>query len=175
MGDILTHWENRPDKVNKDDLMRQVTQMSNEQALELIEVADGREGAADEENLTLSGAMRIVGWIKLSVQKIAQRIEEIMILEKEEKKNMKQLVDKGVLPGVPSGGAMAKSVDDMQVKLDPVSDSKLTAIDSRLSQMEEFLNESMCFTVHRGKEMRNRLSIIEDLLKADMQGRPMNR
>merc|ERR1712048_1346368 len=101
-----------------------------------------------------------------------------MILEKEEKKGMVDLVDKGVISGPASGapGLLAKSLDDKTVKLDPISEQKLSAIDSRLAQMEEFLNESMCFPVHRGKEMRNRLAIIEDLLKADVQGRsaPLN-
>jgi hypothetical protein len=160
--DVLKAWEDAPEMIDKDMLLRQVSMMPEDQALALIMEADKREEVAESKGLSISDAMKMVGWIKLAVQKIAHRIEDIMILEKEEKKS---LIEQGRMPGV--AGSRMTGPDDKLVKLDPVSETKLSAIDSRLAQMEEFLNESMCFTVHRGKEMRNRLAIIEDLLKAD--------
>merc|ERR1719424_462142 len=57
--------------------------------------------------------------------------------------------------------------------LDPVSDQRLASVERRLSQMEEFMNEAMCYTVYRGKEMRNRLAIIEDLLRGQRDAMAM--
>merc|ERR1711879_238238 len=45
------------------------------------------------------------------------------------------------------------------------SEKKMQVVEMRLSQMEEFLEDSMRSTVSRSKEMRNRLTLIEDLLK----------
>ena len=39
--------------------------------------------------------------------------------------------------------------------------------------MEEFMNEAMCYTVYRGKEMRNRLAVIEDLLRGQRDAMAM--
>jgi len=161
--EALNQWEIDPEeKVDKDALLRQVAGMPIEQAKELIEAADAVEAADESKGLKISDAMKMVGWIKLAVQKIARQIEEIMILEKEEKK---MLVEQGAMPTAAVAGGAGGGVST--IKLDPNSEQKLGAIDSRLAQMEEFLNESMCFSVHRGKEMRNRLTIIEDLLKSD--------
>lgn len=45
-------------------------------------------------------------------------------------------------------------------------DSRLHRVVWRLSKVEEFYNEAMQYTVYRGKDLRNRLAVIEDLLRS---------
>merc|ERR1712060_871749 len=59
------------------------------------------------------------------------------------------------------------------ITLDPGSEQKMQVVERRLGQMEEFLEDSMRNTVNRSKEMRNRLTIIESLLKGQQESTPM--
>merc|ERR1719183_74037 len=83
------------------------------------------------------------------------------MIEKEEKEILLGS-DPGSLAGKAGTlGAMPANT----AAFDPASDQKMQAIEKRLGQMENFLNESMVFSVYRAKEMRNRLNVIEDLLQ----------
>eukprot|EP00401_Gymnodinium_catenatum_P036041 CAMPEP_0117505470 /NCGR_PEP_ID=MMETSP0784-20121206/25395_1 /TAXON_ID=39447 /ORGANISM="" /LENGTH=733 /DNA_ID=CAMNT_0005300885 /DNA_START=1 /DNA_END=2198 /DNA_ORIENTATION=+ len=71
--DVLTNWEGAPETVDKDVLLIQVDGMPAEQAIALIEEADKLEAREETKGLTISDAMKMVGWIKIAVQKIAAR------------------------------------------------------------------------------------------------------
>merc|ERR1719335_732823 len=132
--------------------------MIEQQALGLISETLENEKQEESKGMSMSDAMKMVGWIKIAVQKIARRIEDILTIEKEEKEILL-----GSSPGTLAGKAGGMSANT--ACFDPSSDQKMQAIEKRLGQMENFLNESMVFLVYRAKEMRNRLNIIEDLLQ----------
>jgi hypothetical protein len=143
-----------PEKVNFRMLMEHMPDMPKEQAVDIINEADRMLEAEESKGLSISDAMKMVGWIKIAVQKIAHRIEDILLLEKEER----ALLTKGE-------HHKASVAQTTVVKLDPAADKKLGDISKRVAKMEDFMNESMCFTVNRTTEVRSRLNIIETLLK----------
>jgi hypothetical protein len=158
---IVDQVNNLPMKItqlDKDLLLELVPEMVEPQAMALI--AETLEAEKQDENkgMAMSDAMKMVGWIKIAVQKIARRIEDILTIEKEEKEILL-----GSSPGTLAGKAGGMSANT--ACFDPSSDQKMQAIEKRLGQMENFLNESMVFSVYRAKEMRNRLKVIEDLLQ----------
>lgn len=155
--EVLSKWDDCPDKVDSESLMRQLPTIPSDQAVDMIHEADLLIEAQEDAGLGISDALKMVGWIKMAVQKIADKIGEIMVLERAERKLMIEQAKKG------AKGGPARLQEDT-IDIHPEADHRLLAIDRRLAQMDEFLNESMCFTVHRGKEMRNRLSVIEGLV-----------
>jgi len=148
-------------RLDKDLLLELLPDMIEQQALALISETLENEKLEENKGMSMSDAMKMVGWIKIAVQKIGRRIEDILMIEKEEKEILLSSAGAaavgagGVLGGAPSNSAA----------FDPASDQKMQGIEKRLGQMETFLNESMVFSVYRGKEMRNRLNVIEDLLQ----------
>jgi hypothetical protein len=151
--------------LDKDLLMELLPEMIEQQAMALIEETVATEQNEESKGIAMSDAMKMVGWIKIAVQKIARRIEDILMIEKEEKEILAS-------SGLAGGGLAAKAAggDSMPMPpntaaFDPASEEKMQAIEKRLGSMETFLNESMCFSVYRAKEMRNRLNVIEDLLQ----------
>lgn len=143
--------------LDKDLLLEGLPDMIEPQALALIQEALRNETSVETKGMSISDAMKMVGWIKIAIQKIARRIEDIIMIEKEEKEIL--LGTNGPIMG-PGGAGGASSA-----AFDPASDQKMQGIEKRLGQMESFLNESMVFSVYRAKEMRNRLNVIEDLLQ----------
>jgi len=159
---VASHIERLPSKVteiDKDLLLELCPEMVEEQAIRLIK--DTLKAIEHKENkgMSISDAMKMVGWIKIAVQKIARRIEDILIVEKEEKDILASV-------GLQQGGAgKSGKLPEHTASFDPAADQKMQAVEMRLKQMETFLNESMCHSVYRAKEMRNRLNVIEDLLQ----------
>jgi len=138
--------------LNQDALQAEVEGMDSKQAAELIGFAEQREERLQNKGVSMSDAMKMVGWIKLAVQRLEGQIDEIATLEREERELME-------------GAESAQFGDGEFLSLDPSADRKLKVVQRRLSQMEEFLSESMSSTVSRGKDMRNRLISIETFLK----------
>jgi hypothetical protein len=144
-------------QLDKDLLLECLPDMVEPQALALIQETLKKETQDESKGMSISDAMKMVGWIKIAIQKIARRIEDIIMIEKEEKEIL--LGTSGPLMAGPGGGPASSAA------FDPASDQKMQGIEKRLGQMESFLNESMVFSVYRAKEMRNRLNVIEDLLQ----------
>jgi hypothetical protein len=147
-------------QLDKDLLLEMLPDMREGQAMALIQETMENEQSEENKGMSISDAMKMVGWIKIAVQKVARRIEDILLIEKEEKEILLTANTTGTTKGV-GGRAMVANT----ASFDPVSDQKMQTIEGRLGQMETFLNESMVFSVYRAKEMRNRLNVIEDLLQ----------
>jgi hypothetical protein len=191
--EAVEDWPDHPDKIDLEVLMEKVPMLGKDQAHDVLEKTYNHEMADMQSGLTISDAMKMVGWIKIAMQKIAKRIEEIMFTELLERKAQNKLhhddsLQQALTPRkwgeTPAQGSAAEQAQQLAisqkqaqqqslvemappelVRMDPVSMTRLGAVDRRLGRMEEFLNESMCFMVHRGKEMRNRVNIIESLLQ----------
>merc|ERR1719491_1363937 len=148
--------------VDKDLLVEIVPDISDKQARLLIETTEAHEELAESQGLSISDAMKMVGWIKIAVQKVARRIEDIMQIEKEEKELLQEY---GLAATKPEGGVALLEGEGEIASFDPAADQKMQALDARLAQMESFLKESTNFSVQRSREMRNRLAVIEDLLQ----------
>jgi len=141
--------------VSKDRLLAEIPNLGDEQVRLIMHEVEHRSEKLDEKGLSMSDAMKMVGWIKLAVQKLGKQVDEIAMLEEEEKELMQASV--GVGEGIMGVGEF--------LSLDPDADLKLKQLQLRLAHIEEFLNESMVTTVNRGKEMRSRMATIESLLK----------
>jgi len=141
--------------VSRDLLMEEIPNLSEEQTNLILNAVEHRSEQLDEKGLSMSDAMKMVGWIKLAVQKLGKQVDEIALLEEEEKELMQASI--GVGEGIMGVGEF--------LSLDPDADLKLKQMQLRLAHIEEFLNESMVTTVNRGKEMRSRMQTIESLLK----------
>merc|ERR1719230_1772918 len=83
--DQVEHLPAKITHIDKDLLLELVPDMIEQQALALIEETLEAEKQAENKGMSMSDAMKMVGWIKIAVQKIARRIEDIMTIEKEEK------------------------------------------------------------------------------------------
>jgi hypothetical protein len=152
--EMLSKWDDCPEMINCEDLMRQLPTIPSDQAIEMIHEADKKLAFEDEKGFAISDALKMVGWIKHKLTDIADKISDIMVLERQERKLVMDQIRRQ------SKGAPREDIVDIH----PAADHRLTSIERRLTQMDEFFNESMCFTVHRGKEMRNRLAVIEGLV-----------
>jgi hypothetical protein len=159
--EVMNKWYDCPEKVDYKMLMNKISDMPKDQAVDIITEADRQLAAEETKGLSISDAMKMVGWIKIAVQKIAHRIEDILLLEKEER----ALLAQGGL-GSKKVSSAAAGQQKKVIKLDPAADRKLQDIDKRIARMEDFLNESMCATVSRTTEVRSRLKTIETMLKA---------
>jgi len=171
--DHLLAWREPPETVSKADLMGQVANLPEEQATWLIEEVDKLASMEDTKGLSISDAMKMVGWVKIAVQKVATRIEDILAIEREENLIQRQnarmafkAAHQNEQEQVVAHTRPPPVVEHELIKLPVQQEEKLQGLDKRLSRLEEFLNDSMVLTVHRGKEMRNRLQSIEDMLKA---------
>lgn len=145
--------------VDKELLRELLPLMTEDQAERLIMDADQFENRVEEQGIKISDAVKMVSWIKKNVLKIARRIEDILTVQGEEK---------ALLAGSAEGFASSSSSRPTirkEVTLDPLADHRMQIVESRLSQMETWLNECMCLTVQRGKDMRNRMASIEGLLR----------
>eukprot|EP00929_Paragymnodinium_shiwhaense_P045110 TRINITY_DN2308_c0_g1_i7.p1 TRINITY_DN2308_c0_g1~~TRINITY_DN2308_c0_g1_i7.p1 ORF type:complete len:907 (+),score=267.77 TRINITY_DN2308_c0_g1_i7:130-2850(+) len=169
---IIAKWD-QPEVLTKESLLQMVPGMPDEQGTQIINAVDQMCSMEDTKGLSMSDAMKMVGWIKIAVQKVARRIEDILAVEREE--NMIQRENARLAFKAANADQSAQAmmsdrpppiVEHEIIKLPPPQEEKLQGLDKRLSRLEEFLNDSMVFTVHRGKEMRNRLQSVEEMLKS---------
>jgi len=157
--EALEEAEEQPESLSSSTLMRVVPELQYDQAHDIIVSAARQEERSEDRGLSLTDAMKMVGWIKIAVQKIAKQIEEIVDLERQEK----ELMLGGGAEGEPVH--FGDAAGDF-LSLDPNADRSLKSMVRRLSSMEAFLSESMGHTVSRGKEMRHCLLSIEGLLRS---------
>eukprot|EP00927_Polykrikos_kofoidii_P076515 TRINITY_DN73590_c0_g1_i1.p1 TRINITY_DN73590_c0_g1~~TRINITY_DN73590_c0_g1_i1.p1 ORF type:complete len:928 (+),score=142.93 TRINITY_DN73590_c0_g1_i1:69-2852(+) len=162
-------------KLDRDMLMRECPALSEAQAKVFLGEADKMVAAEEQQYLGISDAMKIIGWIKIAFTKLTKQLEDITALETSEKAmnqvKKKLLADKAAReaenPSLVTANTPIETDTTEWLKLGPLTDTKLGNIDKRMEQMEKFLDGTMLFAVHRGKEMRNRLEVIESLMKGE--------
>jgi len=129
--------------VTQAEMQELVPNLTDEQALELIENCEKLEDMKDNECLGLSDTLKLTVAVKETVHDVVDTVEEIHKLEQEE--NMINSHKKPLLH--------------------PTSERQLKALEKRVESLETFLNEGMSYMVLRGKEIRTRLDLMEKKLE----------
>jgi hypothetical protein len=138
--------------VGVEDLQDAVPGLSKEQAESVIKATHLREEEEANKGLTISQAMRMIGWVRLAVQKIGWQLE---FIKKDEEAEVR-MQPKG---GGDAGEGPAQFLSE--------SDGLLEVLESRMGKMEEFMHEAEQFMSFRGKDSKNRLNVIEDLIRSE--------
>uniref|UniRef100_A0A7S1QZJ8 Polycystin cation channel PKD1/PKD2 domain-containing protein n=1 Tax=Alexandrium catenella TaxID=2925 RepID=A0A7S1QZJ8_ALECA len=192
------------DDINEEMLMEEIDGLSREQARHLIKKTKERVKAELNKGVTISEAMRMIGWTKIAVQKIGWRLEEVLKDEREEHDALHSFSERrsagpshaqhrDPLPAAfdsESHGRpvlISENTSDLGAGADRVAggadmaitdgndrgppyvaeaEERLEAIERRMQRMEDFMQEALRYTEFRGKDLRNRLAIIEDLLRS---------
>lgn len=188
--------------VNEDMLMAEIDGLSREQARHMIQRTKERVKAELNKGVTISEAMRMIGWTKIAVQKIGWKLEEVLKDEREERGVLATLTGENPRPssgggrlafnemspsplasGDPSepssrpaalggGRELAECGSELGAGADrgppyiAEAEERLEAIEKRMQRMEDFMQEALRYTEFRGKDLRNRLAVIEDLLRS---------
>jgi len=142
-------------EVDEDILLKAVgSDLPKEQAAELIQGALRRVDNALSKGVTISEAMRMIGWVKVAVQKIGWKLEEVMEQERDER----SLLESDDL------AAASKGISDAELDAgDP--EQRMQSAELRIEKIEECLQGALEYITFRGKDVRNRLALIEDLLR----------
>jgi len=135
--------------------------LSQDQAEALIEATKDALDSKLNAGVTMSDAMRMIGWVKIAVQKIGWKLEEILQAEAEEEE---------LITGAPStGDGTARGDGTEAVPADKayVADAadRIDKIEQRMAKIDSFMQESLQYSTFRGKDLRNRLAVIEDLIR----------
>eukprot|EP00747_Dinoflagellata_sp_TGD_P052451 gnl/TRDRNA2_/TRDRNA2_147911_c0_seq1.p1 gnl/TRDRNA2_/TRDRNA2_147911_c0~~gnl/TRDRNA2_/TRDRNA2_147911_c0_seq1.p1 ORF type:complete len:528 (+),score=126.76 gnl/TRDRNA2_/TRDRNA2_147911_c0_seq1:203-1585(+) len=157
------------ERINKAVLLEKIPNLGEEQAAHVIEQVDLREENDENGALSIAEALKLVGIIKLDVTKMTKKIDKIVKLEREGRIDLMQRIYGAGVKIVAAQNADGKTVLKVEPKIlpmDPASDKRLRAVESRLDRMEEFLNEAMSYGVYRGKEMHQKMAAMEDELRA---------
>jgi len=184
------------DEVDVDSLMHHVgAALSKEQAEELLNVTQERVDSELNKGVTISEAMRMIGWVKIAVQKIGWKLEDIMQEEKDERAliagrgeavvaddNAAQddlLWSEGpaAYPALPAAPPEQPGAYDSALDTGPYvaeAEGRLEGMEQRLVKMEEFMQEALQYTTFRGKDLRNRLAVIEDLIRSQRDATMVN-
>jgi hypothetical protein len=177
--------------VDEELLVAHVANLSREQASEMIQDTQERLDNELNKGVTLSEAMRMIGWVKGAVEKIGSKLEEILAEEHAEKAALVRERDgDGDSASADAGGGVGdvggnenrgRDEDDAPVLAltapatdaaglecpdVPEADARLKAIQERMIKIEAFLQEALQYTTFRGKDFRNRLAVIEDLVRS---------
>jgi hypothetical protein len=171
----------KEEEVDEATLMKYHPDLRQEQATEIINATTQRVEDGLNAGVTMSEAMRHIGWVQIAVQKIGWSLEKILKAEEEERKLLRGVSDKedeapgqqlaitddlGAEPNVlaitaADGGAAVGGppyVYDTEGRLDETEQS--------MTRIENFLQEALQYTTFRGKDFRNRLAVIEDMIRS---------
>jgi len=156
------------EELNEDTLMNCVGPgLAREQAAKMLEetqqaVDDRLQGA-----VSMTEAIRMVAWVKIAVQKINIKLEDLVVAEQVEEATMlaqanadeePNAADGAIVPGDSGDGPIAAYLAQ--------SATQINRLESRMKGMESLMSDSMNFTGSRGKDLRDRMQVIEDLLKS---------
>jgi hypothetical protein len=164
------------EEVNEEVLCRIVGPgLSKEQSKDLIDKARDAVDHKLNEGVTMSEAMRMIGSVKLTVQKIGSVLEDILREELEEQATIQGNARGGpddrpmqrpsliansdieeTSPGIPEDlitSASALGIVPAAEKTAYVADAadRMGAVDTRLQKIENFMQESLQYTTFRGK------------------------
>jgi len=166
-GTLLKAVDEMPQtEVSEEDLTESIPNLAPEQARTLMQQTQEHVDNELNKGVTMSEAMRMIGWVKIAVQKIGWKLEEILKDEREER-DMLQAQDGDISRRAEEnrhGGL--EDVDDGAPPYVADAEERLERIESRMQKMEEFMQEALQYTTFRGKDLRNRLAVIEDLIRS---------
>mmetsp|Transcript_36922 Transcript_36922/g.69006 ORF Transcript_36922/g.69006 Transcript_36922/m.69006 type:complete len:853 (+) Transcript_36922:100-2658(+) len=139
--------------------------LSREQAEGLIEST--RENVDNKLNkgVTMSEAMRMIGWVKIAVQKIGMKVEELVGEERVERDIIARGAEDATQNALESDDAPAEDLGPATAYV-AEAEVRLEQIEGRMGKIEDFMQESLQYTSFRGKDLRNRLAVIEDLIRS---------
>lgn len=146
--------------------------LTHEIAAELMQFTKTKSDNALNKGVDISSAMKMIGWVKIAVHKIGWKLAEIM---DEERQEHNLLTAQNLAAGQTGATAaahqtqiakLAGPVDDDSGKFLTDKDGLLDELEGRMGKMEQFIDEAMKFSSFRGKDLRNRLSVIEDLIRS---------
>lgn len=174
VANILHHVKKMPQaEVTEEDLVDGIPKLSRDQARQLIEKTQDRVDDEVNKGVTMSEAMRMIGWLKIAVQKIGWQLEEILKDEREERRLLQGQESEIARIGATMRAADGERSEDFDrehhEKPPPYvadADERLERIESRMQKMEEFMQTALQYTTFRGKDLRNRLAVIEDLIRS---------
>jgi len=150
------------DRFTQDSLIQAIPDVTQPQAAYLIREVEKHKAHQDFKGLTLSDAMRMIGSIKFDTQRIANRVERIHIMQNENRRQLKEYLANYDIEN--SGRPI------QYIEFDEPTDLRLQVMEKRLQGLEDSVNEAMSATVVRAKEMRNVVTVVEDLLNSTKGG-----
>lgn len=154
------------EEVDEETLIKRVGPgLGEKQAKELIDLVRTAVNERLANSVNMTEAMRMIGWVKLKVTKIDTKLEWILGEEEKEKETMRRLSEGGDvsdLLGEQTASAQASA-------LIAESAPKIDSVERRLGDLELLLQESMDFSSARGKDLKNRMQVIEELLRGSRE------
>eukprot|EP00929_Paragymnodinium_shiwhaense_P090946 TRINITY_DN5101_c0_g1_i3.p1 TRINITY_DN5101_c0_g1~~TRINITY_DN5101_c0_g1_i3.p1 ORF type:complete len:857 (+),score=252.61 TRINITY_DN5101_c0_g1_i3:105-2675(+) len=175
----ISELQTKSGQVDEKDLIEHVgSAMSEKQAKSIIAGTKHMEQMAVDKGVSMSDAMKMIGFVKIACTKIEKKLDEVIKEERNDLDDLRALYDPlaaGVdidclNQGPPEpeeyNDGVGMSVRDGMKRLD--------FLETRLSKVEEFLQEAVQYTNFRGKDLRNHLLVIEDLLRSKRDTMPVN-
>mmetsp|Transcript_17866 Transcript_17866/g.46048 ORF Transcript_17866/g.46048 Transcript_17866/m.46048 type:complete len:413 (+) Transcript_17866:183-1421(+) len=163
----LQRVEDLDGSLDKDSLREQVKGLTKAQAEDLMDATVNRMEAQVEKGMTMSKAMQMIGWVSIHVQKLNWALGTIVEEEREQMRIMNHEppdhdLDQpppppeadGYIEGDGVGGAYVAEVGE-----------HLEDLELRMQRLENFMSEAVDFAGVRGKDLGNRLQVIEHLLR----------
>jgi len=146
--------------INKDILMEAIPEMRLKQAREIIDIMERIEVNSDNQGLTWTDSTKLVSAIKRSVARIAQQVDQVTKSQQVTKSTQERLMER-----------LARGIGAPVHVLHPNADARLRKVETRLTTLEEILNESMNYSVYKGKLLRDRFQAIEEQLRNNRRNR----
>jgi hypothetical protein len=148
--------------LDEDELIKVVgPKLSKEQAEELIKATYERENDEINKGFSISHAMKMIGWVKVAVQKIGWQLEFIAM---EEKSDIKKITEDEESTESEGGGAESECSQSADYQFTD-SGGLLDMLETRMAKMEEYMHNAEHFLARRGADAKNRLVLIEELVR----------
>eukprot|EP00929_Paragymnodinium_shiwhaense_P016744 TRINITY_DN12537_c0_g1_i1.p1 TRINITY_DN12537_c0_g1~~TRINITY_DN12537_c0_g1_i1.p1 ORF type:complete len:869 (+),score=205.13 TRINITY_DN12537_c0_g1_i1:156-2762(+) len=171
----LAELETKSGQVDELDLITHVgSTMSHEQARYLIAETQRREEDEFQKGFSMSDAMKMIGYIKIACGKIESRLGEVLAEERADLMDLQALYDPiaagEAIDCADTGPPEPVEYDDgvgMSVR---EGDGRLDWFEDRLDKVDDFLQEAAQYATFRGKDLRNRLMLVEELMRSKRGG-----
>jgi len=147
--------------VGKKMLLTACPSLGEGQAKEIIDTVATIEVNEDCQLFSITDATKLVVSIKDSVSKMAK---DLNWLTGYQKRNNEMMVQKKRALRLGASNPSEISAVDLL--------SKMALLEKRLDSVEGFVKEMMSYIIWRGREVRNRLSVIESVLLENLQEKP---
>jgi len=151
-------------EVSADELRMMLPDMPRVQATGLIDTVEQHLAMQEHKGISLSDAVHLAVKIRNDVTRMGGSMTEMVRLEGDNIKALTSLFrDRAVDPvtGLPQDANLAS--------LDEDHNHRLHIVERRLLTLEESVKEAMKTTVAGAKDMRNMLTIIEDLVRTPQE------
>lgn len=166
--------EQCPEEVTKQHLIRAVPQLSEHEAQDLITAALDAVDSEISKGIGYVEMLRMIGWVNIAVQKIGWKMDCILKEETEYARRLREKHGSEMLELVdPTTGINESAMRKTEAAMKEVAEgfvtdasNKIKGLEDKMTKMEEFLHQALDYTTFRGKDLKNRLAVIEDLLKS---------